>query len=42
MWGTTAPLNGLNQGFWLNEMERALRNSGAIADQGAIFLTGKA
>ena len=24
------------------EMERALRNSGAIADQGAIFLTGKA
>lgn len=42
VWGTTAPLNGLNQGFWLNEMERALRNSGAIADQGAIFLTGKA
>lgn len=28
VWGTTAPLNGLNQGFWLNEMERALRNSG--------------
>ena len=42
VWGTTAPLNGLNQGFWLNEMERALRNCGTIADQGAIFLTGKA
>ena len=39
-WGTTAPLNGLNQGFWLNEMERALRNSG---DRGpGRFLTSKA
>lgn len=42
VWGTTAPLAGLNQGFWLNEMERALRTSGTIVDQGAIFLTGKA
>ena len=25
-----------------NEMERALRTSGTIVDQGAIFLTGKA
>ena len=42
VWGTTAPLAGLNQGFWLNEMERALRTSGTIADQGGVFLTGKA
>lgn len=42
VWGTTAPLAGLNQGFWLNEMERALRTSSTIVDQGAIFLTGKA
>ena len=42
VWGTTAPLAGLNQGFWLNEMERALRNGGNPIDQGGIFLTGKA
>lgn len=42
VWGTKEPLPGLNQGFWLNEMLHALRNSGETPDQGGIFVTGKA
>lgn len=42
VWGTTKPLPGLNQGFWLNELLHAVRNCGETPDQGGIFVTGKA
>ena len=42
VWATKKPLPGLNQGFWLNELLHALRNSGEVPDTDGIFLTGKA
>ena len=42
VWGTAKPLPGLNQGFWLNELQHAIRDCGETPDQGGIFLTGKA
>ena len=42
VWATKKPLPGLNQGFWLNELLHALRNSGEAPDTDGIFLTGKA
>ena len=33
---------GLNQGFWLNELQHAIRDCGETPDQGGIFLTGRA
>ena len=34
---TKKPLPGLNQGFWLNELLHALRNSGEVPDTDGIF-----
>ena len=42
VWGTSKQLPGLNQGFWLNELQHAIRDCGETPDQGGIFLTGKA
>lgn len=42
VWATKQPLPGLNQGFWLNELLRGLRESGENPDQGVMFVTGRA
>ena len=42
VWATRKPLPGLNQGFWLNELHHALRESDETPDTAAIFLIGKA
>ena len=42
VWGTAKPLPGLNQGFWLNELQHAIRDCGETPEQAGIFLIGKA
>lgn len=42
VWATPEPLPGLNQGFWLNELMRGLRQDVQPVDQGGMFVTGKA
>lgn len=42
VWGSTKPLEGVDNGFWMNDMIHAMRRSPDICDEGAIFLTGKA
>ncbi|NEG69817.1 YbhB/YbcL family Raf kinase inhibitor-like protein [Bifidobacterium choloepi] len=42
VWGTSKPLAGLEQGFWMNEMIRAFASCNDVRDEGAIFLTGRA
>lgn len=39
VWATPQPLEGLRQGFWLNQLEHALRDADA-ADPAWILLTG--
>ena len=40
IWGTTSPIAGLEQGFWLNEMLHGLEHS-QVVDGGGITLIGK-
>ncbi|KFI68162.1 YbhB/YbcL family Raf kinase inhibitor-like protein [Bifidobacterium magnum] len=42
VWGSTKPLEGLENGFWMNEMIHAMRKSQYVCDEGAMFITGKA
>lgn len=42
VWGTSKPLSGLSQGFYLNELERAIRDCGETPEQAGVFLTGRA
>ncbi|RBP97710.1 YbhB/YbcL family Raf kinase inhibitor-like protein [Bifidobacterium aemilianum] len=42
VWGSAQPLPGLNQGFWYNELLKAVRTSDRDLDYGQIYLTGKA
>jgi Raf kinase inhibitor-like YbhB/YbcL family protein len=40
VWGTKEPLEGLQNGFWLNQMYRGLNKAGAI-QPAWIYLTGR-
>ena len=42
VWATVKPLPGLNQGFWLNELQHALRGCDEPPETAGIFLTGRA
>lgn len=42
VWGTAKPLPGLNQGFWLNELQHAIRDLKGSLDQGGMFVVGEA
>lgn len=42
VWATAEPLPGLNQGFWLNEMLRALRHSPSVSEPAGLWLQGRA
>ncbi len=41
VFATTKPLEGLKEGFWLNEFHHALRNSRSVVDSGEILLIGE-
>lgn len=41
VWGTTKPLTGLNQGFWLNELQRAVGTCDSLVDEGRLAVIGK-
>lgn len=42
VWGTAKPLEGLEQGFWLNELYHSFEQCGEMPDEGGIVLTCKA
>lgn len=42
VWGSAQPLDGLEQGFWLNEMMHAFDRNTTLCDQGGVALIGRA
>lgn len=42
VWGTSKPLEGLEQGFWLNELMHALERSQDVCANGGLTVIGKA
>lgn len=39
VWGTTQPLQDLCEGFWMNDMLRALRTTPSLIDAGGLLVT---
>ena len=42
VWGTSEPVEGLEQGFWLNELLHGLERGKSVCDAGGVMLVGKA
>ena len=42
VWATSKPIEGLAEGFWLNELRNAMRMNRSLVDFDSVWLTGKA
>lgn len=42
VWATSKPIDGIEEGFWLNELRNAMRMNRSLVDFDSVWLTGKA